>query len=125
MSVLSDLRKDTAAKLAGLSVPVLPSIPEQLPPPCAFLSPGSPYVETNFEGKNFGESLVNFELTLVVDAGGNDVQSDALDDLLVEALAVIDPIADLYPGSAEPGVISMNGQSYLACFLTVSRITRL
>lgn len=125
MSTLSDLRKDTATLLAGLSVPVLASIPERLPPPCAFLSSSSPYVETSFEGRNFTESRVNYELTLVVDAGGNDVQSDALDDLLVEALAVIVPIADLYPGNAEPGVISLNGQSYLACFLTVSRITRL
>lgn len=126
MSTLSDLRADLATRLAGLSVQVHGTIPPQLAPPCAFVGPGDPYVESNFAGKNFGESLVNLTVTLVTEAGVNDEQADALDDLIIETLALVDPQADLIPQSVErPGRIPLNGQDYLGARINISRITRL
>lgn len=141
MSTLSEARTDLAARLAaqpGFSVldpeaepvadkvPVSDFVPEVILPPVAFVGPGSPYIEGNFEGMNFGESKVNLTITLVVEPGTNSPQANALDDLIVKTVGFIESQPDLYIDEVDrPAAVQLNGQRYLGCLVNLSRIVRL
>jgi hypothetical protein len=126
MSTLSEAREDVATRMAGLSVPVSASVPENVAPPCAFVVSGEPYVEGNFAGMMFGESKLNLAVILTVDPRGNDLAADALDDLIVETVAFIEDEPDLFFDSVEqPAAVTLNGQRYLGCLVNFARIVRL
>lgn len=133
MSTLSDARAALATALAALElggepVQAFKTMPEKVIPPCVLVGPGDPYVNPNFPGGNFGESLLGLRATLVAGAGTNDLAADALDELIVATVAVIDAAQPqgFYLGTVErPGLISLNGQSFLGCIFNVSRIARL
>lgn len=133
MSALSEARGALAAALATLEVggelvQVFRTWPEKVIPPCVLVGPGDPYVNPNFQGASFTESLVGLRATLVAGAGTNDVAADDLDDLIVAALAAIDAAQPqgLYPVAVErPGRIDLNGQSFLGCVVNVQRIAEL
>lgn len=126
MSALSDARAAVAARFAEFSATVSESVPEMISPPCAFLVPGEPYVTANFQGMNFGESLLNLGLILAVERGGNDVQADGLDDLIVEAVALVENDATLFLDDvSRPEGVVLNGQRFLGTIVNFSTIVRL
>lgn len=125
-SPLSIARTDLTTRLSGFSIDVLDAVPEKIVPPIAFVGPGSPYVEGNFQGMMFGESKVNLTLTLVVAADGNAERATALDDLIVEAVDFINSQNDLFIDDVDrPAAVTLNGQRYLGCLVNLSRIVRL
>lgn len=133
MSTLSDARAALATALAGLEldgqpVQIFSAVPERVIPPCVMVGPGDPYVNPNFQGGTFGESLLRLRATVIAGAGTNDVAADNLDELIVATLAAVDVAQPqgLYRDVVErPGRIDLNGQSFLGCVINVQRIALL
>lgn len=114
MSALSDLRADLKAKLEAAGVFAFTIVPETAVPPFVFAAPDDPYID--YEGGiglAYGEALVRHRLGLVVPAGVNEVEAEALDELVLKVLAI-----DFAPHEVqtvdEPGQIRLNGQTHLA-----------
>lgn len=134
VSTLSDARTALAAVLTGAievgggPVQVFKTMPEKVIPPCVLVGPGDPYVNPNFQGGNFGESLLRLRATVVAGAGTNDLAADDLDDLIVATIEAVDAAQPqgFYRDTVErPGLLPLNGQSFLGCIVNVSRIVRL
>ena len=120
MSALSELRADLRDKLTEAGLFAFTIIPEKAQPPFVFAAPDDPYV--SYPGDmnlSYGEALVRHRLGLVVAAGVNEVEADALDELLLKVLAI-----DFAPHQIdtvdEPGQIAINGQAHLAVAVHLS-----
>jgi hypothetical protein len=124
MTIFSDLRTALVADLAVLDVPIAPSWPDVLSPPCGFITPplGGDYV---VQGPMFGEFTVSLDLVLMVAHSDAEVALTALEALVEGALrhtadwtlTGVDPPA---PTTAVEG-----GADYLASVIHLSKPTRL
>lgn len=114
MSRLSDLRTDLRNKLDAAGLFAFTIVPENAVAPFVYAAPDDPYI--SYEGGlglSYGEALVRHRLGLVVPAGVNEVEADALDELVLKVLA-IDFAPHVIEAVDEPGQISVNGQTHLA-----------
>lgn len=125
MSALSDLRTGLATALEGADFHAFATLPEDVDPPLVCVAPGDPYV--NFEGDaglNFGEAKVRHQLLLVVERGDNDVETDALDSMILAVLA-IDFGDHQVEEVGEPGPVLINKQVHLGVNIRLSIPIRL
>lgn len=114
MSALSDLRADLRDKLTAANIVAFTIVPEKAVPPFVYAAPDDPYI--SYEGGvglTYGEALVRHRLGLIVPAGVNEVEADALDELVLKVLA-IDFTPHVIEAVDEPGQIRLNGQTHLA-----------
>ena len=115
--VRSGLRTVIADALPG-TTQVFATIPERVAAPFVAIGPGDPYIE--FEGVPFGGKRIRLAVTCVVTAGTNDLQADALDDLLLAAAEAVDATGEfVVERILAPGQIAINGQPHLGATLSV------
>lgn len=120
MSALSQLRTDLRDKLSAAGLHAFNIVPEKVTPPFVYAGPDEPYID--FEGDtglSYGECRVRHRLGLVVAAGVNEVEADALDDLVLKVLG-LDLSPHVIDTVDEPGQIRINGQTHLAATVHVS-----
>lgn len=120
MNKLASSRENLKASLTAADLHAFTTIPEKVTPPFVAVAPDDPYISyESGAGLNFGEVFVRHRLVLVVAAGVNDIQANALDDLILAVLAV-----DLDPHEViavdEPGSIVINGQKHLGTSISLS-----
>ncbi|KRB73077.1 hypothetical protein ASE01_20085 [Nocardioides sp. Root190] len=120
MSALSQLRTELRDKLTEADLFAFTIVPEKVTPPFVYAAPDEPYI--SFEAGAdlaFGEAVVRHRLGLVVAAGVNEVEADALDELLLKVLA-IDFSPHVIDTVDEPGQIRVNQQTHLAAAVHLS-----
>jgi hypothetical protein len=122
VSVISALRAGFAAELAVLlDIPVAASWPDQIAPPCGFLSPplADNYVE---RGPNFKEHTVALDLILLVDHDDPATSLAALEALLEVALVNTEADWSLSGvDSPAPTAVAEGGAEYLGCVIHLSK----
>lgn len=117
---LAQLRYDLRDKLTDADVFAFSIVPEKVIPPFAYVAPDEPYLEYPGEaGLAFGEALVRHRVGLVVAAGVNEVEADALDEFVLKVLA-IDLSPHVIEAVDEPGQVRINGQTHLAAVVHLS-----
>lgn len=124
MSVIGDLRAVLVADLAPLGIPVSPSWPDVLVPPCAFVVPP---VANNYvlPGVMFGEYIVALDLVIMVDHADAADAIETLDTLLETALRNTVDWTLITVEGPSPAVVSENGSEYLAALIHLSKPVRL
>ncbi|MGM7677576.1 hypothetical protein [Microbacterium sp. A94] len=85
--ILVSERKAIAEVLTGAGIRTVAHVPTRPEPPIAFVVPGSPYLEG---GDTFGQKTLRLDMWIVAGQGDNDSLSDALDALIVTALAALE-----------------------------------
>lgn len=120
MATLTDVRAALAADLAVLGVPVHPSWPVNVDPPCVFIIPSltNQYVT---DGPAFREFTVSIDVVIMVEHDAVEVALNALDQLIESVivnsmdwtLSGVDPPA--------PTTITDSGAEYLAAVVHLSR----
>ena len=112
-NALTDLRTAIKATLDEAGFRTFITVPTQVTPPCAFVSPGDPYVTR--EGATFGGEIVRHRIVIVTSAGINDTTTESLDALLLTALDALYTSGDWdVEEVGAPGPVGLNGASYLA-----------
>jgi hypothetical protein len=112
-NVLTDLRVAIKATLDAAGFRTFITVPSQVTPPCAFVSPADPYLTR--EGATFGGEIVRHRVVVVTSAGINDTTAESLDALLLTALDALYASDDWDVDSVgSPGPIAINGSQYLA-----------
>lgn len=116
-SALKELRGEVADAVTGTTT--YDHVPGRPLVPCAFVLPGSPYIEA---GETFGESLVRFELVLLTHPSLNSVETDALDLLIEKSCAEL--IAAGWPVElvSQPRIQEINGGEVLATGINVAAL---
>jgi len=76
---LKQLRGEIADAVTGITT--YDHVPDRPALPCAFVLPGSPYIEG---GETFGESYVRFELVVLTHPTLNSQETDALDRRILQ-----------------------------------------
>lgn len=121
MSALTDARKalETLLKdVLGEGTQVFAIIPERVVPPFVSIGPSDPYID--YEGAVFGGRIVHLTASCVVAPGTNDKQADALDDLIVQVVGIVDDSGDFVVERVEqPGQLAVNGQAHLGANVMV------
>lgn len=116
---LAQLRTDLRDALDAAGLHAFTTVPEAWTPPGVFVGPDDPYLD--FEGSTFGGVLVHHQLTVVTAAGTNDVQADALDDLVLQILRT-DLGEHQVSQVAQPGQIAINGQAHLGVAIRLTPV---
>jgi hypothetical protein len=121
MSAFSDLRASLAADLAGMAATVTASWPEEIDPPCAFITPpiGGDYVR---RGPTFREHTIVVDLVLLVEHGNANNALDQLEGLVQYAL--VNTAADWALEGVEPPApttVVEGGAEYLASVIHLSK----
>lgn len=120
-NTLSDLRDAVKATLDAAGLRTFATVPDKVTPPCAFVSPGDPYLTR--DGATFGGEIVRHRVVVVTTAGVNDRTAQALDGLILQALDALYVSDDWDVESVgSPGSITLNGQSYLACAIELAQL---
>lgn len=122
MSVLAEQRKVIADALTAGGITAHTTVPDKWTPPGAFVGPGDPYITREAAFANGGE-IVNHQVTIVTARGTNGVRADELDELILDALDVLDGLADQGFGVGDvqqPGTVSVNGQAHLGVAIQVA-----
>jgi hypothetical protein len=124
VSVIGTIRAALVADLAPLGIPVTPSWPDVLIPPCAFVVPP---VANNYvsPGLTFGEYLIALDLVIMVDHADAADAMEALDTLLETALRNTVDWTLITVEGPSPAVVSENGSEYLAVLIHLSKPVRL
>lgn len=120
MPAFRAIRDTLADDLAALGIPVHPSWPVSVDPPCAFIIP-SLTTEYISPGPNFGEVTVAVDVVVMVDHDAVEVALDVLDQLIESVLvnsmdwtfAGVDPPA--------PTTVTDSGPEYLSAVIHLSR----
>ena len=87
MNTLAGCRTELRLLLGAAGVSVIDHIPERVVPPAALLEPGSPYME---DGETFCELTVRFQLVILAPVAVNEVETNALDQLICDAIDALD-----------------------------------
>ena len=112
-NVLTDLRVAVKATLTGAGFRTFTTVPDKVAPPCAFVSPGEPYITR--ENAAFGGEIVRHQVVIVAASGVNDVRAESLDALLLKALDALHGDDRWDVGDVDrPGQITLGGQQFLA-----------
>lgn len=112
-NALTDLRTAVKAVLDEAGFRTFTTVPSQVTPPCAFVSPGDPYLTR--EGAAFGGEIVRHRVVVVTAAGINDTTAESLDELLLTALDALYASVDWdVTEVGSPGPIGLNNAQYLA-----------
>lgn len=93
-------------------------VPERVTPPFAYVGPGLPYV--TYEGATFGGMIAHFAVGVVASKGTNEVAAEELDDLVLRVLDAVAADGRYQVNEVDnPGRITLNGQTYLACSIDI------
>lgn len=112
-NVLTDLRVAVKSVLTAAEFRTFTTVPDKVTPPCAFVSPGEPYITR--DGATFGGEIVRHQVVIVAAAGVNDVKAESLDTLLLRALDALAADDRWDVGDVDrPGQITLGGQAFLA-----------
>lgn len=117
MSRLLELRQEIAGAIAPLNLTVYPHIPGRMDLPGAFVAAGNPYIE---QGQTFAERLVRFEVVIASQTGDNLSETEALDDLIESAQALLDAAGWTVEEVSQPYIQDFNNASALVTTFTVS-----
>lgn len=119
-TALKELRGEIADALTGITtydhVPARPNLP------CAFVLPGSPYIE---DGETFGESLVRFELVVLTHPSLNSAETDALDQDILRFRRELHAAGWTPETVTQPRIEDANGAEVLATGITVAALATL
>lgn len=114
-SALKELRVDLVDAITGITT--YTHVPARANVPCAFVLPGSPYIEG---GETFGESLVRFELVLLTQPSMNGPQTDDLDLLILKSSGELAAAGWHVETVNQPRIEEINGGEVLATGINVS-----
>jgi len=115
MSEAGAAKAELALTLQEAGLDVYDYIPERVTPPVVVIRPGSPYIAPGSVGSVYD---LNLELVIVAGFATNETTTDDLDDLIEQTLNAIP--ADAGVGSvAQPYLLAMNGNDYLATTINV------
>ena len=125
ISALTAARHQLVTDLAGLGVPVSPSWPTPVVPPCAYVIPplAGDYLR---RGPAFGEYTVTLSLVLLAGHGGSAGSLSLLESML--CYAVVNTAGNWDLVSVDPPAattVSENGAEYLGAVITLSYFIRL
>lgn len=124
MTMFSDLRAALVADLAVLGVPIAPSWPEVLSPPCGFITPplAAEYVA---QGPMFGEYTISIDLVLMVEHADANEALIALEVLVEDALRNTADWTLTGVDAPAPTTVIENGADYLASVIHMSKPVRM
>lgn len=124
MTMFSDLRAVLVADLQVLGVPVAPSWPDVLSPPCAFITPpiAGDYVTP---GPNFGQFTISVDLVLMVEHSDAAVALAALEVLIEDALRNTADWSLTGVDAPAPTTVIEGGADYLASVIHMSKPARM
>ena len=111
---LKSSRQEIKLQLTPLAEQVYETIPARVNAPCFIVSPGSPYVE---EGETFTDFAVRFEVVALAGVATNEVISEELDTLIINALDALDTWG--IEGVDTPSQFEINGANYLGTRINV------
>lgn len=113
--VLKQLRGEIADTVTGITT--YDHVPARAVLPCAWVLPGSPYIE---QGQTFGERLVRFQLVLATHPGANAAETEALDALIEQCQAELEADGWQVVTVAQPNIQDLNGAEVLVTEITVA-----
>lgn len=113
MNRIAQSRASLKTDLELTTTPVLDHIPELLSAPAYIIQPGTPWVTG--DGQPYGHYTVAWKVTAVVDVASNEVATHDLDQLIADALGVVD-VEEI----SEPYVYASNTALHLAADITVT-----
>lgn len=124
MTMFSDLRNALVADLAVLGVPIAPSWPDVLSPPCGFITPplSDEYVR---QGPMFGEYTISMDLVLMVEHSDAAQALTALESLVEDALRNTADWTLTGVDAPAPTTAIEGGADYLASVIHLSKPTRM
>jgi hypothetical protein len=115
MSEAGAAKAELALTLQEAGLDVYDYVPERVTPPVLVLRPGSPYIAPGSVGSCYD---LNLELVIVSGHATNETTSDDLDDLIEQTLVALPTDAGV--GSvAQPYLLSLNGNDYLATTINI------
>lgn len=126
MSVCKDQRTQLADELrAGLGVLAFPAWPDDLDPPCVFVTPPL-VVDYIRRGQLFGEFVIALDVFVVVPHGDPAVSLDELEQLVEKAIVHIggEFTLDSVDAPSPTTVVTEGGAEYLTCVIHVSKPVR-
>jgi hypothetical protein len=114
MNTLKAVRTELHRQLSLTPATVYDFIPERPTPPCAVIESGSPYM---VQGETFCEFRVNMNVLLLVATAANQVQTEALDQLICDVMDEIDFDIDAVD---QPGQFTVNNADFYGTRIAVS-----
>ena len=123
MSAIRDAVNTLASALTAAGLPTSPEVPEKAAAPFRYI------VQREVTaGQTFGSFLLALSVVCVARPGSNATMADAVTDMGLKTLAVVNTLADYQPGSpvlGEPSLFELNGQPTLALAVGVNvRLSR-
>lgn len=111
-------RAEFALALVEAGLDVQAFVPERVIPPVVIMNAGSPYLTPSNISNDY---QLNIDLTLVASTATNEVETEALDQLIQDTITAIAPInyAD-FKDVSKPFILSANNADYLAATLTLN-----
>jgi len=109
-NALAALRGRMRDALAENGLSAFSTAPENAAPPLVYVGPGDPYISR--ETAAFGHVVAHNQVVLVASPGVNESAADELDQMVVDALAALEDIADAFT-VGRPGHIAISGQECL------------
>lgn len=111
-NAITQVRIDLAEDLTTAGFKASDHIPKRIVPPVAIISARSPYLEA---GRTYVEWSVNLVVTLIAATAENSIATNALDQLIEDALNVLD-VSEV----GQPYMLTANNATYLAVDLNTT-----
>lgn len=107
--MLGELRQDVADDLEAAGITARPYTSDVLTPPCAFVVPGSPYLDSTSDRADvfLGEVLVRLDVLLLVGEADPAPSATTVDELIETAHAALD-VRHHVTRVTRPGVTPVN-----------------
>lgn len=114
---LRELRGEIVDAVTGITT--YDHVPDRPSLPCAFVLPGSPYIE---DGETFGESLVRFELVILTHPSINAAETHALDRDILRFRRELHAAGWMPQQVTQPRIEDANGAEVLATGIGVAAL---